>query len=175
MLLPCSVERMVAIRAIAEADYDLIAAHLDEWWGGRSMLEMLPRLFFTHFANTSFVVEDNAEGPGDGGSIVGFLIGFPSPAVPDQAYVHFVGVHPEHRGQGIAQQLYERFSEEAVGAGRSVLRCVTSPVNRGSIAFHTGLGFQTLPGDAESDGVPVRSDYDGPGQDRVVFEKRIGR
>ena len=41
---------------------------------------------------------------------------------------------------------------------------MTSPVNEGSIAFHESLGFV-----AER----VAKDYDGPGEDRVLFVKRL--
>ncbi|WP_460443789.1 hypothetical protein [Amycolatopsis cihanbeyliensis] len=46
---------------------------------------------------------------------------------------------------------------------------MTSPGNKGSIAFHRRMGFQVEPGDREVDGVAVRADYDGPGEDRVRF------
>jgi RimJ/RimL family protein N-acetyltransferase len=42
---------------------------------------------------------------------------------------------------------------------------VTSPANTESIAFHEALGFQ-----AER----VAHDYDGPGEDRVLFVKTLG-
>ena len=45
-----------------------------------------------------------------------------------------------------------------------MVRAVTSPVNTGSIAFHTALGF-TVTG-------PV-TDYDGPGRDLMVFEREL--
>jgi L-amino acid N-acyltransferase YncA len=48
--------------------------------------------------------------------------------------------------------------------GRTLVRCVTSPVNEGSVAFHESLGFA-----AES----VVTDYDGPGEDRVLFVKNL--
>ncbi|SJM56957.1 GNAT family N-acetyltransferase [Gulosibacter sp. 10] len=156
----------MGIRTVKAADYAPIAEHLDEWWDGRAMLDMLPRLFFEHFASTSFAFEAD-------GAVAGFLIGFMSPTHPEQAYVHFVGVHPDHRGRRIAKRLYERFFDEARAHGRKVVRCVTSPANRGSIAFHTNLGFEVLPGDAEIDGIAVSTDYDGPGQDRVGFSRSI--
>jgi hypothetical protein len=38
------------VRNARSADYDRIAPLVDEWWGGRQMLDMLPRLFFVHFS-----------------------------------------------------------------------------------------------------------------------------
>jgi hypothetical protein len=46
-------------------------------------------------------------------------------------------------------------------------------VNKGSIAFHARMGFQPEPGETWIDGVPVKVGYDGKGQDRVVFTKKL--
>jgi predicted GNAT superfamily acetyltransferase len=145
------------IRHAEPADHARVAAVMDDWWGGRRVRDMLPRLFFTHFRETSFVAED-------GGWLVGFLCGFLSQTYPDQAYVHFVGVAPDRRGDGLARDLYERFFEAARAAGRSSVRCVTSPVNTGSIAFHTKLGFEI---EAEVEG------YDGPDGSRVLLRRAL--
>lgn len=127
---------------------------------------MLPRLFFEHFCDTSSVLEED-------GRVVAFLIGFLSQNQPTEAYIHFVGVHPNRRQRGCGRLLYERFFEQARLAGRSVVRCVTSPTNTGSIAFHTRMGFQVEPGKAEREGVPYDPDHDGPGEDRVCFLRKI--
>jgi predicted GNAT superfamily acetyltransferase len=155
------------IRSVQAGDYDRVIAVVDDWWGGRDMAEMLPRLFFTHFANTSFVADDV------GGELAGFIIGFLSQAAPDEAYVHFVGVAPDHRGTGLGRRLYECFFEAARAADRHVVRAVTSPANRLSIAAHQALGFEVVAGPAEQDGVPFHPDYDGPDADQVLFVKRI--
>jgi len=78
------------IRHAEPSDYQPIIAVVDDWWGGRRMADMLPKLFFVHFQPTSFVAEHN-------GRIVGFVIGFVSQTFPEEAYIHFVGVHPEFR------------------------------------------------------------------------------
>jgi L-amino acid N-acyltransferase YncA len=130
------------------------------------MADMLPKLFFVHFRPTSFVAED-------GGRVVGFLAGFRSQTHADQAYVHFVGVDPSARKVGVARALYERFFAAARALGCSEVHGVTSPVNRTSIAFHGAMGFEFLPGDAESGGVPYLTDYDGRGEPRVRLRKRI--
>ncbi|MFC4910109.1 GNAT family N-acetyltransferase [Actinomadura gamaensis] len=129
---------------------------MDDWWG-RPIAAVLPRLFLDHFHRTSLVAED-----GDG--LAGFVIGFLSPSEPDDAYIHFVGVAPRLRGGGLARSLYRRFFELAASEGRTRVKAITSPANRGSIAFHTALGF------AVAGPVP---DYDGPGVDRVVFERPL--
>ena len=119
------------------------------------MAAMLPKLFFVHFRDTSFVLEDE-------GAIVGFLCGFRSQTHDDEAYIHFVGVDPERRGAGIARALYERFFEAV--APRTIVRAVTSPVNEHSVAFHRALGFEVE---------RVDDDYDGRGEARVLLVKRL--
>ncbi len=128
------------------------------WWGGREMAPILPRLFFLHFEGTSFVADD------DEGELAGFVIGFLSQTDPEEAYIHFIGVSPARRGEGIGRTLYERFFAEAREQGRSLVRCVTSPANEDSIAFHEALGFEVD---------RVAEDYDGPGEDRVLLLKRL--
>jgi ribosomal protein S18 acetylase RimI-like enzyme len=144
------------LRTAGAADYDAIAAVVDDWWG-RPILSSLPRLFLDHFHHASFVAE-TADG------LAGFLVGIVSPAEPDQAYIHFVGVHPAARRSGLAARLYAAFFELARGQDRHLVRAITSPVNAGSVAFHRRLGF-TVTG-------PVAG-YNGPGQDLMVFERTI--
>jgi ribosomal protein S18 acetylase RimI-like enzyme len=147
----------VVVREATPDDYDRIAPLVDEWWGGRAMIDMLPRLFFVHFRETAFVAED-------GGELAGFLAGFLSQTRPDEAYIHFAGVSPDHRGAGVARMLYERFFAVARERSRSVVRCVTAPVNERSVAFHRALGFEVE---------RVAENYDGRGGDRVLLAKRL--
>ncbi|WP_421383404.1 GNAT family N-acetyltransferase [Bacillus salacetis] len=154
------------IRNVESSDYYVISPLINEWWGGRQMSDMLPKLFFDHFNNTSFIAEKD-------GQIIGFLIGFLSQSHTDAAYIHFVGVNPDYRKNHVGKQLYNEFFNVVKESDRKVVRAVTSPVNKVSIAYHTNMGFEILNGDKEVDGVPVYSDYDGPNQDRVLFVKRI--
>ena len=135
-------------------------AVLPEWWGGRDLRAMLPKIFFEHFRTTSLMAEHED-------LLVGFLIGFACADHDDEAYVHFAGVHPAWRGAGLGRDLYRRFFAIARAQGRTVVHAVTAPANTGSIAFHTSLGFAILPGDSEVDGVPVTIDP-GPQGDAVV-------
>ena len=160
------VESVLTLRHLEPSDYRPIVDVVDKWWGGRAMAPMLPRLFFTHFRATSFVAERDL-------MRVGFLVGFLSQTFAEQAYVHFLGVHPAYRGQGIAAALYEQLFTAARAAGRDHVKLVTSPLNTTSIAFHLHMGFEAQQGDAEVDGVPYLRDYDGLGEDRVVFVKWI--
>jgi predicted GNAT superfamily acetyltransferase len=145
------------IRNAEPADYLRVTAVIDEWWGGRQMAAMLPKLFFVHFRDTSFVAED------DDGGLAGFLCGFRSQTFADEAYVHFVGVNPGIRGGGLGRELYERFF--AAVAPRTIVRAVTSPVNERSVAFHRAIGFEVE---------RVDENYDGKDQARVLMQKRLG-
>jgi ribosomal protein S18 acetylase RimI-like enzyme len=150
------VEHDVRLWAAEAVDYDRIIAVVDDWWG-RPVRHALPRLFLDHFHATSFVAERD-------GDLAGFLVGFPSPSIRDVAYIHFVGVNPRFRGNGLARLLYERFFELAVADGRHVVRAVTAPQNSASIAFHNTMGFTV------TEPIP---DYDGPSSGKVVFERRL--
>ncbi len=143
------------IRAADPADYASVIAVVDEWWDGRRLARMLPKLFFVHFRDTSFVAEAD-------GRLAGFLCGFRSQTFDDEAYVHFVGVDPVCRGTGLGRALYERFF--AAVSPRTVVRAVTSPVNQRSVAFHQALGFEVD---------RIDDDYDGRGEARVLLVKRL--
>ena len=143
------------IRHAEPGDHAAVVAVVDEWWGGREMAAMLPKLFFVHFRDTSFVAQRDER-------LAGFLCGFRSQTYDDEAYVHFVGVDPHGRGEGLGTALYERFF--AAVAPRMTVRAVTSPANERSVAFHQALGFEVERVDEE---------YDGPGQGRVLLLKHL--
>ncbi|SEP09624.1 GNAT family N-acetyltransferase [Trujillonella endophytica] len=161
-------------RRPTEADHARVQATLGDWWGHlggefgdlqRALL--LPRLFFQHMTDTSALVEDAD------GRVVAFLVGFLSPARPGTAYIHFVGIDPAARGGGLGRRLYEWFFALAADRDAREVRCITGPANRASVAFHTRMGFALEPGDREVDDIPVHSDYDGPGLDRVSFVRPL--
>ncbi|MBE9914195.1 GNAT family N-acetyltransferase [Paenibacillus donghaensis] len=154
------------IRNVRSSDHKLIIQVLNDWWNGRQMADMLPKLFFDHFQDTSYIVEDNGE-------VIGFLIGFISQSRSKEAYIHFVGVHPQYREHGVGRRLYETFFNAVKIRGVENIRCVTSPVNKSSIAYHKKMGFVIEKGDKIVDGVDVHLDYDGKGGDRVLFMKRL--
>jgi ribosomal protein S18 acetylase RimI-like enzyme len=155
------------IRTLEPGDYDFIISRVDEWWGGRRMAGGLPRLFFNHFAGTGLAADD------DEGRIAAFVLGFMSPQRPDEAYIHYAAVDPAHHRTGLGRRMYEAFFKAARDHGRTVVRCLTSPVNKLSISFHQGIGFELVDSIHHEDGIPIHLDYDGPGNHRVLFEKRL--
>ena len=143
-------------RTAAPGDYDAIIGVVDEWWR-RPIAPALPRLFLDHFFATSTVVESR-------GQMVAFLVAFLSPSQADDAYIHFVGVHPDHRRAALARRLYEDFFAFAAGEGRRRVSAITGAVNEASIAFHERMGF-TVRG-------PIAG-YNGAGSNLVVFERGL--
>lgn len=144
----------VRLREVEPGDYEHIVVRVDDWWGGRSMAPMLPRLFFDHFPATTRIACDATDG-----GLLGFVCGFVSQADPSVAYIHFVGVDPAARGRDVGRSLYRWFAEQARSLGCTSISCVTSPMNTGSQAFHAAMGFTAR----------SAANYDGRGEDRVVF------
>lgn len=150
------------IRPAQPDDHTSIIQALPEWWGGRDLTAMVPRVFLQHFHATSLIIEFKEQ-------LAGFLIGFNSQSYRDEAYIHFAGIHPEHRGLGIGKYLYLRFFQRCQKMNRNIIRACTSPVNKGSIQFHQKIGFQMEEGEAQIDDVPVFLDYNKPGDHKVRF------
>ncbi len=148
----------VTVRSATPGDHGPIVAVLDDWWGGRGMADMLPRLFLDHFGSTSLVAV------GDDDALAGFLIGFLSPDQPGTAYIHFAGVSPAHRRQGLATDLYRRFFSMASERGAVRAKAVTAVANVESQAFHRAIGF--------SISEPIDA-YDRVGADRVVMTREL--
>jgi ribosomal protein S18 acetylase RimI-like enzyme len=159
----------IRFRRPVEADHPRLIGQVDDWWGGRKLHQILPRLWFQHFNGTSWVAEDAD------GRVIGFLVGFISPDRPDQAYIHMVGTSPNHRRSGLGRRLYERFFEDARARGARTVTAVTWPGNRISVGFHRAMGFTPAdgPGTQNLYGTPAYPDYDADGDDRVVFSREL--
>ena len=154
-------------RPLVEGDHEPVLATLSAWSGGRDMHALLPRLFFSHFSDTSLIVED-----ADGG-MAGFIIALVSQTLPDTGYIHFVWVSPEVRGHGLARQLYERVFALLRDRGCRRVEAVTIPANSGSLAFHKRMGFTAQGTGEPPPQAPVVSDHAGPGQHRVALEREL--
>lgn len=157
----------IRIRTIQTEDYLYFIPKVNNWWGGRDIAHLIQRYHFVYFQSTSFAAERES-------TPVGFLIGFISNKSDDQvAYIHFVGVDPSERDAHIGRKLYEHFFDEVRNKGCHKVRCVTSPVNHGSIAFHKAMGFKMEPGQKIVNGIPVHVNDDGHGGMHVCFVKAI--
>jgi GNAT superfamily N-acetyltransferase len=156
----------LTIRNSKPSDHQRIISVMKDWWGGRDLTWMLPKLFLVHFCDTSFIIEKSED-------LMAFLIGFLSQSKPNEGYIHLVGVHPDYRDMGLGEFLYHRFFQICKANDRDTIRSCTSPVNKGSIEFHRKIGFNILKGNAEVDGIQVSLDYNGPGDSKVLFEIKI--
>ena len=159
----------LTFRRPVEADHARIVPVIDEWWGGRHLRSLLPRLWLQHFTGTSWIAEDRD------GRIGGFLVGFRSPDHPDVGYCHMIATDPNLRRAGLGRALYERFFADMRALGVTTVKAITWPGNRLSVAFHRSLGFEPEagPGTQVLYGTPAHPDYDADGEDRVVFVKRL--
>ena len=158
-----------SMRRPHENDHRAILAAIADWWDTPNRAKiglLLPRLFLQFFTKTSWVLESEA------GEIVAFLIGFRSADNPAVAYIHFVGVDQHLRNEGVGRSLYTIFFDQMRDAGCTEVRAITGPANTRSQAFHRALGFE-LHGDTDVHGVSAYLDYDGPGENRVVFTRTL--
>jgi GNAT superfamily N-acetyltransferase len=172
MPAPGDVEPLdeISFRRPTEDDYPTLVALVDEWWGGRRIQPMFQRLWLQHFAGTSWLAELPDGRP------AGFLVGFISPADPTVGYIKLVASNPNVRRRGLGRALYERFFEDVGARGVREVQSVTWPGNRVSVGFHLAMGFEPVggPGSQNLYGTTGFADYDGPGEDRVHFSRRIG-
>jgi ribosomal protein S18 acetylase RimI-like enzyme len=152
------------IQRCSDSDFHEILSRVEEFWGsGRNRTFHHP-IFIREFGDTALVVRDKTK-------VRGYLFGFISQTEP-AAYVHLVAIDPGARRQGIARKLYDHFIELGRNRGCTQLKAITTVSNKDSIAFHTSLGMKMV-GQPNADGLPIVKDYSGPGEDRVVFYKRI--
>jgi GNAT superfamily N-acetyltransferase len=159
----------MTFRRPVEADHARIVDLVDEWWGGRRMRALLPRLWFQHFTDTSWVLESTD------GRLAGFIVAFISQDDPTTGYVHMVAADPNWRRAGIGRAVYGRVFEDLGSRGVRRVRAISWPGNRTSVAFHTALGFRTEDGAGTQRlyGTSAYPDYDGWGEDRVVFTRDL--
>lgn len=72
----------LSFRHPIETDHARVVEVVDEWWGGRKMRALLPRLWFQHFSGTSWLLETTE------GRLAGFVVAFISQDDPTTGYVH---------------------------------------------------------------------------------------
>ena len=142
----------VRIAPARVTDIQQVLADHPRYWGERDLRGLHLLALVQEFGETCLVARSD-----DG--ILGYLIGFVTPG--GTGYVHLVATRDDARGIGLGRELYAAFTEAAQRQGADRLKAITSLGNKGSVAFHRGLGFE----------VRVEEDYNGPGEDRVVFSR----
>jgi len=147
-------------------DAPAVAAAIDDWWPGKHMIHGVCPQLFQHMGDTCIIVEEE-------GAMIAFLVGFMSQRMPASGYVHYMGVRPGLRGQGLGREMYRRFAEMTRARGRSEIFAEVGAWNVDSIAFHEAVGFVLQPGDDVVDGVPVLHDSSGRGFDYIEMVWRL--
>lgn len=159
----------LVFRRPTEDDHTRVVAVVDEWWGGRRLHDLMPRLWFQHFSGTSWIAEDAD------GRLRGFVVAFVSQDDPTTGYIHMIAADPNLRRHGLGRTLYERAVADLATRGARRVMAITWPGDRISIAFHRALGFREVdgPGTQPLYGTAAYPDYDGAGEDRVVFRRDL--
>ncbi len=157
------------LRHATEEDQPRIAALVDHWFAGRPVAPLVGRTWFRHFSDTSFLLESSDGAP------VGFLLGFLSPARPDEAVLHLLAVDPNRRRAGLGSRLLDAFVERAGAGGARSVRAVAWPDDRGAIEFLRANGFRTIdgPGSQNLYGVPAWPDHEAIGEDRAILVRVV--
>lgn len=147
----------VTIGPVEYGDLAEILKNYQRFWGDREVPRTLHHpMFFIEFADTALTARDAD------GEIVGYLLGFI--ASKGNAYIHLVAVRDDARGMDIGRRLYETFFENVRNRGATAVKAITSPENKGSVAFHRRMGFTNI----------VRvDDYGGSGKPRVVMRRAL--
>lgn len=154
-------------RPLVADDHATVLATLAAWSGGQDMHALLPPVLFSHFSDTSLVVED-AEG-----SLIGFVIAFVSQTRSGTGFIHLVWVRPDARHLGVARGLYLRVFELLRRRGCHRVEAVTIPHNTGSLAFHDRMGFTAVGHGGPPHEAPADNHHAGPGQPRVSLERPL--
>lgn len=159
----------LSLRRPTEADHARIVDIVDEWWSGRRMRALMPRLWFQHFTGTSWVLET------PDGRLAGFVVACISQDDPTTGYVHMIAADPNRRRAGVGRALYERVFDDLRVHGARRVQAITWPGNRISVAFHRAMGFRIDDGQGTQAlyGTPSYASYDGEGEDRVVFYRDL--
>lgn len=130
-------------------------------------------IFTRFFQNTVFLAEIEDEKQVK--ELVGFLIGFMSQKNKEDAYIHLLCVHPSCRGMGLGTDLIKKFLKVVIKMGCKRVYLITKPVNKTAIDFYTKMGFKKNHGYKTNiiGGEEVIKDYNGKGEDMIVFQKII--
>lgn len=143
------------IRPLRGSDYRaaerLVAAF------GESEMARLDPVFFHHLGG--YVADADGE-------LVGFLLGFRSVQDPDVAFAHLVAVHPDHRHEHVASELYRRFEQQARAWDAVWLEAIVDEANEAGMAFHAKLGFSRSP-------LPAPEAWAAHGRTAVRLRKRV--
>jgi len=159
----------IDLRHATEADQPILVRVVDDWFAGRRVRHLVTRAWLRHFGSTSWL----AVAPG--GRTIGFLIGFRSADHPEEGVIQLVGVDPNRRRQGIGRTLVDAFVDDAVARGAATISATAWPGEPPAVAFFEAVGFtaQSGPGSRRIHGSTAFPDYEGEGEDRILFVREV--
>ena len=159
----------MTLRHPTEADVATLDDRLQDWRENRAD-EFPGRVWFRHFASTSWLAESDP-----GGRPLGLLLGFTSPDRAGEGVIQALAVDPAYRRKGIGRTLLGRFEAASQAAGAVRATAICRPDDRTSMAFYAAMGYEidTGPGTRSLYGVKAYPDWDGRGEDRVLMEHRL--
>lgn len=157
------------LRHATESDHAAIAAVIDEWFAGRRIAHLAGRSWFRHVGSTSWLAVDEGDRP------VGLLLGFRSQDHPEEAVIHLLGVDPNRRRQGMGRRLVEAFATDLAERGATEVVALAWPGDPPAVAFFRAVGFRADdgPGSQNLFGTPAFADFEAPGDDRIVYRRRL--
>jgi GNAT superfamily N-acetyltransferase len=150
----------------SKEDFDQILTDFGQFWDSDRTVALHHPILIYEFGNSAYIVRHDSK-------VIAYLFGFLSQTEP-AGYIQLIAVRQAYRKQGLGKMLYRHFEQYAVEQGCRRLKAITSPINTLSISFHRSIGMMPT-GEPDQQGIPVIKDYSGPGKDRVVFTKDIGR
>lgn len=158
------------IRNVVEEDFLAISNIAEKCSPMTTERNSIYHTFTKFFKNTSLVLEDI-----DNKSIKGFLLGFISQDNPQNAYIHLLCLDKSLRGNGIGMSIVDHFISLVYAMGSKKVSLICKPYNQTAIKFYKKIGFNSESSDktVEIDDLHVYKDYDGPGEDKIVFYKLI--
>ncbi|GAC1664918.1 MAG: GNAT family N-acetyltransferase [Candidatus Limnocylindrales bacterium] len=159
----------LTIRHPTEDDQPRIVRLADDWFGGRRVNHLVARSWFRHCASTSWLAEDDTAAP------IGLLLGYGSQDRPGEAILHLIGVDPNHRRCGVGRALVGSFLAAMATTGPTLVTALAWPGEPIAIAFFRAVGFRPEDGAGSQNlhGTPAFPDYEAPGEDRIVFVRRL--
>jgi GNAT superfamily N-acetyltransferase len=105
--------------------------------------------------------------------LAGAVIAFRSQDAPNEVYIQDVMTHPDYRRGGIAQALIGHVRDQAIAWNCIRIYLTSEPENTAAQAAWESMGFSNAGGDRIVNGVPVITNFKGPGKDRAVYQLSI--
>jgi GNAT superfamily N-acetyltransferase len=159
----------LVFRRPVEPDHVAVQARLEGWWPGRRGRSFIARWWFRHAAGSSWIAEN------DDGRVIGFVLAQPSGDDPSVGLVQAIAVDPNARRHGVGRALIEHVADDVRARGGDRLEAISWPGDPIATHFLRGVGFvpDDGPGTMRLFGTPAYPDYEGEGEDRARWSRKL--